>query len=121
MVAADEVGHLPGVFQVDGVHIHADGKGADLLAQDLRGDGAHQTGVQAAGEEEAQRGVRVQPLLHPGDELRPDVFAHGLQVVLPVHVHGGQIGVADELAAGVVVAGREGEDLLAHADEVLGP
>ncbi len=33
---------------------------------------------------------------------------------------GGEVGVADELAAGVVVAGREGADLLAQADEVFG-
>ena len=33
---------------------------------------------------------------------------------------GGEVGVADELAAGVIVAGREGADLLAQADEVFG-
>ena len=61
--------------------IHADGEGADLLAQHLGGDGAHQGGVQPAGEQEAQRGVRVQPLVHAGDQLVADVAADGVQIV----------------------------------------
>ena len=34
--------NFSGVFQVDGVLIHADGEGADLLAQNQGADGAHQ-------------------------------------------------------------------------------
>ena len=120
MVGADVVGHFPGVFQIDGVLVHADGEGADLLAQHQGADGAHQRGIQAAGEQEAQRGVGVQPLVHTGDQLVADGVADGFQIVMAVVRDGGKVGVADELAAGVVVAGREGADLLAQADEVFG-
>ena len=42
MVCADILSNFSGVFQVDGVLIHADGEGADLLAQNQGADGAHQ-------------------------------------------------------------------------------
>ena len=78
MVAADIVGHHPGVFQVDGVHIHADGEGADRFAERFPGDGADQGGIQTAGKEEADGRVRVQPLFHAVDQqaaqLRADLL-----------------------------------------------
>ena len=108
VVGAQVIRHLTGVLEIDGVHIHADGKGADGLTQGVGGDGAHQAGVQTAGEQEAQRRVGVQPLFHSGDELFPDGMADCVQTVVAVSGDGGQIGVADELAVGIVVAGREG-------------
>ena len=42
VVRADEGGGLPGVFQVDGVGVHADGEGADRGTAPPGGDGAHQ-------------------------------------------------------------------------------
>ena len=122
VVGADKVGGLPGVLEVDGVGVHADGKGADLPAQDHGADGAHQGGVQPAGEQEAQRGVGVQPLVHGGDQLLADPAADGVQVPVPGHVvpgHGGGVGVADEPALGVVVARGEGKDLAAQTHQVF--
>ena len=120
VVGTDVVGHFPGVLQVDGVLIHADGEGTDLLSQHDGADGAHQGGVQAAGEQEAQGSVSVQSLVNAGDQLVADVLAGGLQIVVGVTADGGQVGVTDELSVGVIVTGREGADLLAQADEVLG-
>lgn len=94
-------------------------KAPDLLAQHDGTDGAYQGGVQSAGEQEAQRGVGVQALVHSGDELVADVAADGFFIVGQILPDGGQIGVADELAVGVVMARREGADLLAQSHQVL--
>ena len=48
VVSVEIVGHLLGIFQVDGVLAHADGKGADRLAELFGGNGADQTGIQPA-------------------------------------------------------------------------
>ena len=120
VVRADVIRHFSGVFQINGVLVHADGESADLLAQHQGADGAHQRGIQSAGEQEAQRSVGVQPLIHTGDQLVADGAADGLQIVMAILRDGGQVGVADELAVCVIMPRREGADLLAQADEVLG-
>ena len=120
VVGPDVIRRLPGVFEVDGVLVHADGEGSDLLLQHDGGNGADQAGVQPAGEEEAQRRVGVQPLVDPGDELIANMLAGGLPVVPAVFAYRGKIGVADEGSPGVVVPRREGTDLLAQAHQVLG-
>ena len=120
VVAADEVGHLAGVLQVDGVDIHADGEGADLLAQGLGRDGAHQGAVQTAAEQEAHRRVCVQALLHALNQQLPQVAAGVVDAGHLELIHVGGVGVAGELAVGPVAAGREGEDGLAQAHQVLG-
>ena len=119
VLGADEVGDFTGVLEVDGVKVHADGKGADPLAEELGGDGTDKAGIQTAGEQEAERRVGVEPLFHARDELLTDLFAHGVQIVLGVFRHRGEVGVADEFAVGVVVTRREGHDALAQTDEVL--
>ena len=119
VLGADEVGDFTGVLEVDGVKVHADGKGADFLAEELGGDGADKAGIQSAGEQEAERRVGVEPLFHARDELLTDLFAYGVQIVPGVFRHRGEVGVADEFAVGVVVARREGHDALAQTDEVL--
>ena len=48
VIASDVVSHFFGVFQVDGVFAHADGKGADGLPKKPGGDCAHQGGIQPA-------------------------------------------------------------------------
>ena len=120
MVAADEVGDLAGIFQIDGVDVHADGEGADLLAQGLCRDGTHQGAVQAAAKQEAHRRIRVQALLHALDQQLPQVAAGVVDAGHPELIHVGGVGVAGELAVGPVAAGREGEDGLAQAHQVLG-
>ena len=120
MVRADVIRHFSGVFQINGILVHANGESADLLPQHQRADGAHQRGIQSAGEQEAQWSVGVQPLIHTGDQLVADGAADGLQIVMTILRNSGQVGVADELAVCVIMPRREGADLLAEADEVFG-
>ena len=68
--------HLAGVFQVDGIAAHTDGKRADGLFEQLCRDRAHKAAVQSAGDaDDGGLGVRVgnalgQPVgLHGEDEL----------------------------------------------------
>ena len=119
VVGADVVRHLAGVLQVDGVQVHADGEGLDgLLGQPGR-HGADQTGIQAAGEQEAHGGVRVQPLFDARHQLVVNVAAGGFQVVGAHPLDGCRIPVADEPAVLIVVAGREGQNSFAQAHQVL--
>ena len=64
------------------------------------------------GEEEAQRRVGVQALFHGLGELFADLGIDGGQVVGHIGLHRGEVGEADELAVGIVVAGREGIHLI---------
>ena len=120
VIRADVIRHFSGVFQINGILVHANGEGADLLSQHQCADGAHQRGIQAAGEQETQRSVGVQPLIHTGDQLVADGAADGFQIVMAILRNGGQVGVADKLAVCVIMPRREGTDLLAEADKVLG-
>ena len=119
MIRPDVLRHLPGVFQIDGILVHADGKGPDGFSQKTGGDGAHQTGVQSPGQEESQRRIRVQTLVHAEDEKFPDLPADVVQLPrhrLPDFRH---IGIADELSLVVIVSRREGADLLTQSHQVL--
>ena len=118
VLAAKIVRSLPGVFQVDGIGVHADGKGADGLAQFLGGNGAHQRGVEPAGKQEAYGCIGVQPLFHPGNELLADVLQDGGHIVLHGGGHIGDVLVAHKAAVAVVAADGEGTDIIAPADEV---
>ena len=119
MLGADVVGNHAGIFQVDGVGVHADGEGADLVGQEPRGDGADQTAVEAAGEQKAQRRVRVQTLFHALGELIMDGLADGLQIVFDHLAHLGHVGIADKFPVCVIVARREGQDLVTEPHQVL--
>ena len=116
---ADVVGHHPGVFQVDGVDVHADGEGADGVGERLLRDGAHQRGIQPAGQQEADGRVGVQPLLHAVDQQPPQFRAYVLLVPHRELVHVRRIGVADELAVDIVAARRERQDFFAQPYQVL--
>ena len=120
MVRADVIRHLPGVFQVDGVQVHADGEGPDGLLAGPRRHGADQAGIQAAGEEEAHGGIGIQPLFNARHQLVMDLFAGGLQAVGATGLRGSHIPVADELSVLIVVSRREGQDPVAQAHQVLG-
>ena len=119
VLRTDEIGDLPGVFQVDGVLAHADGKGADRFFALPCGDGADKGGIKAAGEQKAHLCVRRQPLFHPGDQFFADLLAGGLKVVAADAVHLCDIAVADEPAAFIVVSRGERKDLFAKSDEIF--
>ena len=119
VLAADILGHHARIFQVDRIHIHADGKGLDRLFQLVLRDGADQRRIQAAGEQEAHRRICIQTLFHALDQ---QIMQLGTRRVLVVHgklVDMGSVGIAHKLAVRPVAAGREGENRLAEADQVL--
>ena len=119
VLAAQIFGGLAGVFQVDGVGVHPDGKGADGPAQLAGRDGAHQGRVQPARQQEAHRRVGVQALFHPGDQLFPDVAQHSLHPIGVGRGHVGDVLVADEPPVAVIAAGGERADVLAPTHQVL--
>ena len=119
VVRADEIGSLLRVFEVDGVKIHADGKRPDLFSENLGRDGTHKAGIQAAGEQEAERRVGVKPLFHARDKLFADGLRDGVEIVVRILCDRRQVRVADEFAVLVIMARREGEDVGAEADEVF--
>ena len=119
VVAADVIRHLAGVFQVDGVGVHADGEGADRGTAPPGGDGAHQGGVQPAGQEKAHLGVGDQSLLHSGDELFPDVGADSVHAVPADALHLGNVPVAHKSAILIVVPWREGGNCFRNAYKIL--
>ena len=119
VLAAKIVRSLPGVFQVDGIGVHADGKGADGLAQLFGCNGADQRGIQTAREQEAHRGIGIQTLFHACDQLFADVPQGGLHVILHGGGHVGNVLIADKAAIAVVAADGEGADVVAPADQVL--
>ena len=119
VLAAQIFSGLARILQVDGVGVHADGKGADGLVQLLGGNGAHQRGIQTAGKQEAYRSICIQTLLHACDQLFADVPQHGVHIVLHGGGHIGDVLIADEAAIAVVAADGEGTDVVAPANEVL--
>ena len=120
-VAGAEIrGHLPRVFEVNGVLPHADGKGANGLWVVFGRNGAHQGGVQSAAEQKAHPGVGHQPLFHAPNQLFPDVLADGIQIVCYDMFHGGHVRVADEAPILIVVPGGEGVNLTNQPHQIFG-
>ena len=117
VVAANVVRHFPRVFQVNGVHVHANGKGFQRAGQFFSGNAADERGVQAAGEQEPDRGVRIQTLLHARYEPVMDFPGNGFHVVVTVGLCRRRVRVADERAVLVVVPGRERTDVCADAHQ----
>ena len=120
VVGVEVVRHLLGVFQVDGVLAHADGKGADGFAQFFGRNGADQAGIQPAGKQKAHGGIGVQPFVHTGHQLFPDVGKNFRQFVLGIGRGIGNIAVAHKLAVAVVAADGERIDLFAQPHQVFG-
>ena len=119
MVTADIVRDHTGVLQVNGVDIHADGKGADRLIQHFLGNGADQGGIQTAGEQETDRGVRVQALFNAVHQQAAQL---GTDFRFSFHgeiSHISRIRILDEFTVNPVVSGREGKDCIAHTDQVF--
>ena len=57
MFRSDVFRHFTGIFQINGVRIHTNGKSADRLFQNPRGNGAYQGRVQSSAQEKAYRSV----------------------------------------------------------------
>ena len=119
VVSVEIVGHLLGVFQVDGVLAHADGKGTDRLAEFFGGNGADQTGIQPARQQESDGGVSVKALIDTGHKLFPDVRQNFGQLILRIGRGVGNIAVPHKLTVAVVAADRERIDLFAQSHKVF--
>ena len=119
VVGVQVVGNLLGVFQVDGVLAHTDGKGADGLAQLFGGDGAHQAGIQTAGQKKAHGGIGVQPLIDTGHQLFADVCQNLRQLVSAESGGVGNVAVANKFAVAVVAADGERINFPAQPHQVF--
>ena len=120
MIGAYIVGRLPGVFEVDGVLFHADGKGADGLFGLPCRNGADQGRVQAAGKEKAYSGVGHQALFYAPDQLFPDLSAGCFQIVAADLLYRGDLRKWDKGSFFVVAAGRERQDAFCQSHQVFG-
>ena len=119
VVGVQVVGHLLGVFQVNGVLTHADSERADRLAQLLGRNRADQARIKTARQQEANRRVGVKALVHTGNQLFADVRQNLGQLVLAVGGRIGNVAVAHKLTVAVVAANRERIDFFAQAHEVF--
>ncbi len=81
MIAADVFGDFSCILQVDRINIHADRKGSDRLAAGFLRNCADQRAVKTAGEQEPDRGIRIQTLQNPIRELVMNLLACGLQII----------------------------------------
>ena len=119
VIAADEIGCLARVFQVDRILTHADRKGADRLFEKLLRDRAYERGVKSAGEKKSERRVRVESFLDSRDKLVVYAFADRVKIAGDILRNLGHIAVADEFAVRIVMSGRERDNTLAQSDEVF--
>ena len=119
VVAADIVGNLTRIFQIDRVYIHADRESTDRLIQHPLRNSADQGGIQTAGQQETHRRIRVQPFLHTvyqeAAKLCADIlFTFHCKVT---NICG--IGILDELPVNPVISRREWQDLLTKSHQIL--
>ena len=119
VVGVQVVGHLLGVFQVNGVLTHADSERADRLAQLLGRNRADQARIKTARQQEANRRVGVKALVYTGNQLFADVRQNLGQLVLAVGGRIGNVAVAHKLTVAVVAANRERIDFFTQAHEVF--
>ena len=119
MFTADVVRHFLCVFQVDSVLAHADGKGADRLVRTLLRHGTYQRGIQTAAEKKTDLCISNQSLFNTLDQLLPNIFANGLQIIVTDTAYLCRIPITDELAVLIIVSGREGHDFTADPHKVF--
>ena len=105
------------ILEVDGVPLHADGKGADGLFQDARGDGADQRAVEPARQKKAQRSVGVEAFFHARDKALADARTDLLLALARPHRCARGVAEACELAVRVKAAGRERMNFLHPTDK----
>ena len=116
VLASDVVCHLLGVFEVDRVLAHADGKRADGRIRLARSNCADERRIEAAREQEPDLRVGHEPLFDTANELVVNLGADRIQIVVTDRLRLCDVAVADELAVLVVMSGRERHDLVAERD-----
>ena len=116
VVASDVVRHLLGIFEVDCVLAHADGKRADGRIRLARGDRTDKRRIKTAREQKTDLRVGHEPLFDTANELIVNLRAHRVQIIVTDRLRLCDVAVADELAVLVVMSGRERHDLVAERD-----
>ena len=119
VLASYVFGHLAGVFQVDGVILHAHGEGAYRRFQLLLRNGAYERRVKPARQQKAELRVRHKALFNARDELIVYAAADLVDAVMAHRVHVRNVAEADEFTVLVIMSRREGHDARAEAHEVL--
>ena len=119
VLCSDVVRDLFCILQVYRVRAHADCKRAYGLAEKSCGHRAHQTAVQSAGEQEAERRVRVKTLFYPLNEFFFYLRRHRVQAVRAHLGDRAGICVSDKLPVRIIAPGRKRPDLVGDVREVL--
>ena len=119
VLASDVVCHLLGIFEVDRVLAHADGKRADGRIRLACGNRADERRIKTAREQEPDLRIGHEALFHAANELVVNLRAHRVQIIVTDRLRLCDVAVADELAVLVVMSGRERHDLIAEGNEVL--
>ncbi len=73
VIRAEIVRRLLRIFEVNGIHIHPDRECPDRAGEKTCRDRAYKRGVESSGQQEADRRVRIQPLVHRTDQKLPDL------------------------------------------------
>ena len=116
VLASDVVCHLLGIFEVDRVLAHADGKRADRRIRLACGNCADERRIEAAREQEPDLRIRHEALFDAANELIVNLGADHIQIIVANCFRLCDVAVADELAVLVVMSGRERHDLVAERD-----
>ena len=116
VLASDVVRHLLGVFEVDRVLAHADGKRADRRIRLARGDRADERRIEAAREQEPDLRIGHEALFDTANELVVNLRAHRVQIIVTDRLRLCNVAVADKFSVLVVMSGRERHDLVAERD-----
>ena len=119
MIAVDVLRDLACILEIDGIDVHADRERLQRLVENFGGGTADKGGIEAAGEKEAYRRVGVEPLFNAAHQAVVNVPADGIHIVVRVVLHIAHVAVADKAAILIIMAGREGHDPVADADQVL--
>ena len=116
VVASDVVCYLLGIFEVDRVLAHADGKRADGRIRLACGNRADERRIKTAREQEPDLRIRHEALFDTANELIVNLGADHIQIIVANCFRLCDVAVADELAVLVVMSGRERHDLVAERD-----
>ena len=119
MVAADIVGNLLCVFQVDGVLAHTNGESFDRGSRLSGRNGAHQGRVQAAREQESHLCICHKPFFHTGNQFFPDMRTGCFQIITAKRINLCNIAIADHFTVLPVMTGRKRHDPVRKTDQVL--
>ena len=119
MLTADIIRHLPCIFQINGINVHADREGADGCFTLFGCNGADKRGIQSARQQKTDLCVGNKTLFNPGTQLFADVFAGSFHIVRQYLWCGRDVAVLHKKAVTIVESRRERLDMSAQPCQVL--